>query len=1137
MPRPDRPSIVDTRLDRSVSFAPPDPTPLRLLAGRPRTPVAVGPGRSAIVAPSPVRGARTGDVSGYPIRPGKVQQPPLREETLARTRLLDWLSLKIHNRVIFVIAEAGYGKTTLLADFARRTRIRTLWYRMDDEDREWVGFLSHLVAAGREHVADFAPRTAAMLRDTEPGGPTRDDVLEAFLRELPTIVDGGASLILDDFHVAEGSDDVRLITREIIRRAPERFSVVLASRRTPVVPVARIRALGELAELSTDDLRFSPEETEQLFRETYGRHLEPDVLADLNERTEGWAASLSLVQTALRDRTAAETRSFVRQLSGAQGDVRDYLAEEVVGELGEDLHSFLLATALLPDVSVSQAVLAADIDEQRATTLLDQAERLGLLARVTRKQPRTWRYHPLLREFLLDRAEATFGSAGVAAKHDALGRANETEDWLRACYHFAAANNLVALSETLLTASTDILAQGSYDAAQVYLSLLGSDGPAELDVLRSRALLKSGDVIGALRSARTAVQTEGAGTLAQLNLMSLEYMTGNLDRSLDLAQALELTATDALHRSIATGIRLQLRASVDGSIDDLVRHLAHIEIESRRRANHHYEGVTRLNKAWLLRERGDSAGARAEATEALHWLGASSAGWEVPSAHSARAWSLAHDADMPAAREEMRRALHLSTPGNRAEVRLEWADLEIWYGSEALAHAQLEAVDPSSGVGPHVQEQLLLSRLELSSRARKAVSVNRREIRLGLLSASAGTQVRRLVALGLTEEDPTAARERFDEALRLAVRQGSSWRTQHARVLLATLADKDKFNGALEQIGSEDPVYLSVAADQVASRLGDASPTLLAHVREEAGRRHERWRGPLRREVDDAASRARGSAAQILDEIGAQEDIGRLRAVARDKRFRGDASKLGRSLARRLAPRAIIEDLGRLEIRIGDRSVSGGQYRRKVMAMLCLLLTRPGFSATRDEVVDALWPDMDPEVALNSLNQTVYFLRRVFEPDYKEELSPGYVHSTGDVLHLDQELVSSRSAECLALLEEWAGQADQLEHLSRSYTGRFAIDFLYEEWAVPFRESLHGAYVHAVEAEVSRDLAAGEHERGIRIARRAIGIEHSLEQVHLALVRLYRATGAHSAAAEQYAVYSALLRDELGLEAPPLESL
>jgi DNA-binding SARP family transcriptional activator len=112
-----------------------------------------------------------------------------------------------------------------------------------------------------------------------------------------------------------------------------------------------------------------------------------------------------------------------------------------------------------------------------------------------------------------------------------------------------------------------------------------------------------------------------------------------------------------------------------------------------------------------------------------------------------------------------------------------------------------------------------------------------------------------------------------------------------------------------------------------------------------------------------------------------------------------------------------------------------------------------------------------------------------------------------------------------------------LERLSETYSGRFALDFSYDEWSVPFREALHVAYLQVVERAVNRDIETGHFERGIRLARRALDIDPDLENLELSLLRLYRVTGAHSAAAEQYAHYAAYLREELGVEPPPLASL
>jgi ATP/maltotriose-dependent transcriptional regulator MalT len=250
---------------------------------------------------------------------------------------------------------------------------------MDQEDRNWVSFLSYLVAAGRQHDPGFAPRTSAMLQEIDQSGTTRDEVLEVFLPEFSQIA-GGAAFILDDFHVADESADVRFIAQELVAKAPPRLTFVFSSRRRPGIRTGRLRALGELAELGTGDLRFSEDETSDLFRDAYGRPLEQDVMADLTRRTEGWAASLQLVQAALRERSVSETRAFIRQLSGAQAELYDYLAEEVVGDLPRGQQQFLMATSLLQVVTLDAArVVSGGSDKAKVHAFIDESERLGLL--------------------------------------------------------------------------------------------------------------------------------------------------------------------------------------------------------------------------------------------------------------------------------------------------------------------------------------------------------------------------------------------------------------------------------------------------------------------------------------------------------------------------------------------------------------------------------------------------------------------------------------------------------------------------------------------------------------------------------------------------------------------------------------
>ena len=249
-------------------------------------------------------------MSDFPLQAAKVQRPALRAETLQRDRLLGWLNSQADARVILVTADAGYGKTTLLADFSRRTRRRVMWYRIDDNDRSWVSLVRYLVAAGRELEPEFGAGTQALLDQLGTAeGPGREAVVEMLIREYAAFGEGGgAILILDDYHQVDDVPEIRAVLNQFIGQAPDRLTIVLARRRTPGLALARLRSLGALVELFTDDLRFDLSESEQLFRETYGRQLDPDLLAALARRLDGWAACLQLVQSALRNRSAEAVR-------------------------------------------------------------------------------------------------------------------------------------------------------------------------------------------------------------------------------------------------------------------------------------------------------------------------------------------------------------------------------------------------------------------------------------------------------------------------------------------------------------------------------------------------------------------------------------------------------------------------------------------------------------------------------------------------------------------------------------------------------------------------------------------------------------------------------------------------------------
>jgi DNA-binding SARP family transcriptional activator len=1080
-------------------------------------------------------------VNEFPVQIAKVQRPPLRAETLARHRLLDWLHVKIHSRVVLVLAEAGYGKTTLLADFSGRTRLRTLWYRLDEEDRDWVTLLHHLVAAGREHDPEFAPATAAMLADRGITGPARDAVIGAFIRELEDICEHGAVIIFDDFHLVDDAPDARLLARELVTRAPERLTVVFASRRPPTLPLAKLRAAGEVAELRTDDLRFDAEETARLFTETYNRALDADVLADLSARTEGWAASLQLVQAALRDRSPAEIRRFVRELTGADHELYDYLAEEVVGDLPQELQEFLMRTAILQAVTPELAAVVTDRSPDDTRRLMALAERLSLLSRRGRTN-RELRYHPLVRDFLEARLVSDVGADAVSGYHLRVG-SDPQFGWRLAGHHLLRASCHEEVLQLLDGSLAEIMGTGAYTVAASYLSSVGraSVRRAFADVIDSRLAIQEGDQEQALVLARRAADHAERSDLALANLASLLLSLVDVEQAaVHFAQLKDRTHDPDL-TAMASAALIGIEVSGSGNLPEAISAFETLARQQESRGHLHYAAVSYYNAAHLLRCAGRAEAVLRLADRVRDLFEQVGAGGQLSSAMLLLAWGKAHAGMWQQALADVKGADPRGVSA-QLDMLLEATDMHLWYGSEVVAQSLLARADHLRTVSELHREWLHARRVEALLRSGRVDEACEAVSRVHLRPDGEPASVARKLFLKARVEAASGGARAKRAAMRArahAESQGATFWARTAELLVVIIGGGADLDECLEIWPETDMVYASILAEEVVEALPALSEGAVARIRREASIRPQRWVGPLRRHIDTNRSSVSSVVTRLLEEIGELEDVARLRKVARSGRTAADR-QLGRSLARRLAPRVMVEDQGRVRIRVGDRTVAGTEIRRKVLALTCYLITRPSFAATRDQVLDALWPDVDPEVAINSLNQTVYFLRRVFEPEFKEDLSPGYVHHSGDLLWLDEELVESRSRLSHGLVLQATQAPDDLEHvheLLATYRGEFALDFMYEEWAAQYREPLHAAFLQVVEAGIQACIADARFADGIAIARSALEVAPAAEPIELNLMRLYRLVGAHAAAAEHYSHYAAAYRADLGVEPPPLENI
>lgn len=956
---PNRPTAeprADTPRERSGSFTSPGPhPPLHPATARP--PVPLGPGRPSLTIP-PRSGAQRTEVGRYPIELAKIQRPALRDETLERPRLLDWLRAKVHGRVVLVLADAGYGKTTLLADFSRRTRMRTLWYRLDDGDRDWISLLHHLVAAGREHDPTFAPATSDLLADVSAAGPTRDVVLDTFLGELPSIAAGGAVLILDDFHLVDDAPDARHIARELVARAPERVSIVFASRRAPAVPLAKLRAVGDVAELGTDDLRFDVAETEQLFTETYGRALDPDVLADLAVRTEGWILSLQLVQAALRDRTPTEVRRFVRGLTGADRELYDYLAEEVVGELPDEMQRFLMETSILQIVTSDLAELVTGGSSSDVVRLMTGAERLTLLSRVS-GGPRTHqRYHPLVREFLEARLRAIDGDAAVAELHRRTADGLAATDWKTAAHHYREAGDTDALLGVIGQAIPTIMGNGQYALADAFIRPIPQAlRPPGFDLILSRVNLQFGDYAAGIAASEAVLQSSQDDPVqrdhALLNLLAMYFNFGDAERARSFAETLRLETTDPNLRAIAEASIDVLLAGDDGDIEAIARRLNALAREQKGSRPHHY-GVSMFNLAGcsLAQDRLDDA--LRDVDEALQALETTSSSIERAAALVLRAAILARQGRASEADAQIAAVLSDQTEHLEDETLIEAAETHNSFGSADAALVILDRLSGRAAATLIARRQLSNTRSTMLVRhgqfeaARQAFA----EYPNGMATVVGGKSQRLVIDAYLAlASGHSRAKQAAALAHDHAARQGAhAWR--RLAELLAALSDTDRrLDEVLVVIGRPCPWHLTYLADQIVPELGHLSPDAIDVVYNAATLHPARWRFSLRSFMSQAASSDVLTSARLLEAIGEASDIPTLRAIGRGIKRGGTGADIGRTLVRRLAHRVFVEDQGRVRLRIGGRNVGGSEIRRKVLALVCFLLTKQDLSGTRDQVL------------------------------------------------------------------------------------------------------------------------------------------------------------------------------------------
>ena len=388
----------------------------------------------------------------------KLVVPPARAQLVLRPRLFERLEKGLRGKLTLIAAPAGFGKTTLLSAWRmtdRGSEMPFAWVSLDPGDNDPLLFWSYVLTAIDTVVPGAGTQALALLQSPQP--PPIEHILTSMLNAFGVLSAGkpgrDIALVLEDYHVVT-EPAIHTALAWLLDSLPAALHLVIITRADPTLPLARLRARGDLTEIDADDLRFTPEEGGAFLNEIMGLDLAHGELDALEARTEGWIAGLQLAALALRDRR--DPAGFIRTFSGNNRYIIDYLAAEVLERQSARIQTFLLHTSILDrmcgslcdavlhpasseeaDIANVEGITPARLDmssrdlsglgDTSSQSMLEELERANLFV-VPLDEERDWyRYHQLFADVLRLRLARSATGSTISALHERASRWYEEE--------------------------------------------------------------------------------------------------------------------------------------------------------------------------------------------------------------------------------------------------------------------------------------------------------------------------------------------------------------------------------------------------------------------------------------------------------------------------------------------------------------------------------------------------------------------------------------------------------------------------------------------------------------------------------------------------------------------------------------
>ncbi len=1056
----------------------------------------------------------------------KLLAPRPAPELLFRERLVERLRANLSLPVTLVTANAGSGKTTLVAEFLRKQERPYVWYQLDHTDSDPAVFLGYLAHGIQQRVKNFGEAIFAYLQANELlQQPER--AADVILNEILERVEQQLIIVLDDYHHLGADTPVHAVVDRLITYLPDVIHVIIVSRDVPPLNLARLRSQDSLSIIDRTDLLFTAEETQELFRKVFGLALTPEQLLEYGERTHGWITALQLVrQVAQRQTPGTESaKDPLLVLHQSERDIFEYFAEEVFSAEPPDTQHYLCRIALLDRIEVETC--SRLYPEVISAAVLSQLVRGNVFMTVASDaRGEEYRLHPLFQSFLRRRLRTEIGRAGVAAEH--VRCANHflaNGNWDQAVRHLLEAEDFDRAGEIIAEHGAKWIASGKLAS----LASLADSLPANVLESHPRALAQRAEVArlrGEFDTAQTLFRRASAALRAKgddegeaealHSLATIARRRGDCEAAFNyLDRAVELTRTDSAVRTKCGNTRgLCLVAQGEWTAAEREFRGA-LQSAEERNDDHHIRLITH-NLGLPALVRGDFG-------EAMHWL---------------RRMLRTDNSEPPIPQEAW---AHL----NIARCHLYRGEMEECEKEldSALERCQLfnlvgQLGEAFEGYGNLYRERGELPRAaefyERAARSYEEAGIDLARVELleeqALLRLKAGDAVRaraqidRLVEMRPVQSDEVGF---FTATLARAYIRIAQNESDEAGSELTAALDYFRARG-LYYYEAQACIALAICGLNAGRE-----PEMFEHVRRAldlaARYDYDYW---LRQQI---AHHPALFASDVVQEMLPPDLRGQLPALTQNVPELIATTDLTPGplvdlTIRMLGPVEIFRDPAR-------PFAADAWTTRRARDILCFIASRRHHRAAKDTIIDTFWTEDNIETVEKNFHPTVSHIRKALNS--KQALKQNFIiYRDGDYqlnpefsYRIDTEVFERliNDGETARRERDYARCIESYEQAVELYRGEF-MQGSYEDWVDEQRSYYREQYLRMLESLAGVAEKQQEWPRSMDLAQRILREDPFREDIHCLLMRGHAALGNRVAVKEQYETLQALLQKELGVE-------